>query len=66
MIFILLPAMLSKILLNASPGERGMGAADDITFSTISSNENGSMNIQGLLEVLEWFILPALLKLNNK
>ena len=58
--------MLSKILLKASPGERGMGAADDITISTNSSNENCSMNIQGLLEVLEWFILPVVLKLNVK
>ena len=45
---LILPAKLSKILLKPSPGESGMGVADDITWSTSNSNENGFMAAQGL------------------
>ena len=60
---IILPAKLSKILLKPSPGESGMGVADDITWSTSNSNENGFMTAQGLFDDLGWDMFPTLLKL---
>ena len=51
-VILILPAKLSKILLKPSPGESGMGVADDITWSTSNSNENGFMTAQGLFDDL--------------
>ena len=60
----ILPAKLSKILRKPSPGESGIGAAEDITCSTSSSNENCFMYTQGLFKALELFIAPTVLKLH--
>ena len=60
---LILPAKLSKILLKPSPGESGMGVADDITWSTSNSNENGFMTAQGLFDDLGLAMFPTLLKL---
>ena len=40
-----------------------MGVADDITWSTSNSNENGFMTAQGLFDDLGWDMFPTLLKL---
>ena len=57
------PAILSNILLKPSPGDTGIGAADDITCSTNNSIENCFIFDHGLFEAIEWFDTPIVLKL---
>ena len=61
-----LPAILSNILLKPSPGDTGIGAADDITCSTNNSIENCFIFDHGLFEPIESFVTPIVPKLSIK